>query len=128
MLWARGTLPSLNVATTGRNYQEEIAMRDSLDEMVRNVVARHLQVASATITAKTQLVRELDLDPLDLVLIALRIEEREGIEFPIARLEGTSTVGDLIGIVRTMRATRARRAEEAAFTLDAPWLKLAVGA
>ena len=39
-----GTLSSLNVATTGRNYPEESAMRKSVDELVRSVVARHLQV------------------------------------------------------------------------------------
>jgi acyl carrier protein len=102
-------------------------MRGLVEEMVRSVVARHLQVAPATITARMHLVRELELDPLDLVLIAIRIEALEGVEFPIARLEGTVTVGDLVGIVRTMRAAKMRRAEEAGFTLDAPRLKLVVG-
>jgi acyl carrier protein len=100
-------------------------MRESLDEMVRAVVARHLEVAPATITRSTHLQRDLELDPLDLVLIALRIEDMMETEFPIARLEGASTVGDLMSIARSMRAASAGGT---AFTLDAPRLKLAVGA
>jgi hypothetical protein len=93
MTGAPETLHSLNVATPGRNYPEETEMRRSVDELVRSVVARHLQVAPATIAARMHLVRELDLDPLDLVLMAIRIEALEGVEFPIARLEGISDEG-----------------------------------
>jgi acyl carrier protein len=100
-------------------------MRESLDEMVRAVVACHLAVARETISPATRLQRDLELDPLDLVLIALRIEDIVGLEFPIARLEGVRTVGDMVGIVKAMRAASF---DEPVFTLDELRLKLASGA
>jgi acyl carrier protein len=46
--------------------------------------------------------RDLDLDPLDLVLIALRIEGILRVEFPIAQLEWVRTVADITRIVRSI--------------------------
>ena len=100
-------------------------MTQSPEEIVRTVIARHLQVAPATIARRTHLQRDLELDPLDLVLIALRIEGIKGVEFPIARLEGARTVADLIDVVRSLGAGSS---DENAFTLDEPDQKLVVGA
>jgi len=108
-----------------RAIERRTNVRESLDELVRTVVARHLQVSPTTLTARTHVHRDLELDPLDLVLIALRIEGLEGMEFPIARLERVRTIADLVGIVRTMRRGRT---EEPAFTLDDRRLKRAAGA
>ena len=85
-------------------------MKSSLDEMVCEVVARHLDVEPRTIDLQKRVDRDLALDPLDLVLIAIRIEELSGIEFPIARLESVKKVGDLTQIVRSAVATRFRPA------------------
>jgi acyl carrier protein len=100
-------------------------MRQSPEEIVRTVIARHLQVARATIARRTHLQRDLELDPLDLVLIALRIANIKGIEFPIARLEATRTVADRVDVVRSLGA---RSSDENAFTLDEPHPKRVVGA
>jgi acyl carrier protein len=51
--------------------------------------------------------RDLELDPLDLVLIALRIEDVLQIQFPIAELAQAILVGDLVRIVRSMCASTA---------------------
>jgi acyl carrier protein len=99
-------------------------MRTTLDELVGSVVARHLDISPAAITPSTDLERDLHLDPLDLVLIALRIEELEGREFPIARLEQARSVADLTRIVRAMRASAPAASE---FTLDARLPRLATG-
>jgi acyl carrier protein len=80
-------------------------MRYSLDSLVRQVVARHLAVAPCEIAPMQHLERDLGLDPLDLVLIALRLEDIEQIEFPMSRLEGAETVGDLTRILRAVRAS-----------------------
>jgi acyl carrier protein len=83
-------------------------MKRSVDELVCEVVARHLDVEPRTITLRTTVDRDLALDALDLVLIAIRIEEMSGIEFPIARLESVRTVADLTKIVRAAHADRFR--------------------
>ncbi len=80
-------------------------MNGSLTRRVCDVVARHLQVEPNAIDARKTLQKDLELDPLDLVLIALRIEELEQIEFPIAHLEHVRTVGDIVTIVRLTHAS-----------------------
>jgi acyl carrier protein len=82
-------------------------MNDSLNRLVCEVVARHLQMEPRAIDPHTTVRQDLELDPLDLVLIALRIEEIERIEFPIARLEHVRTVGDIAKIVRAAHASGA---------------------
>ena len=99
-------------------------MRTLLEELVGSIVARHLNVSPAAIHPGSDLQRDLHLDPLDLVLIALRIEEVEGSEFPIGRLEQARSVGDLVRIVRAMRAAQPDGPE---FTLDEPSPRLATG-
>ena len=89
------------------------------DEIVRTVIALHMRVGPATITCRSHLQRDLELDPLDLVLIALRIEDIKGIEFPIAELEGAQTVADLTKIVRSLGVETSDE-NESAFTLDEP--------
>jgi acyl carrier protein len=84
---------------------KETVMNDSLEDMVRDVVARHLDVEASTLTLEDDVEKDLGLDPLDLVLIALRIEENVSIEFPIARLESVHRLDDLIDIVRSFRVT-----------------------
>ena len=99
-------------------------MRQSPDEIVRTVIARHMQVAPTTITRRSHLQRDLELDPLDLVLIALRIENIKGVEFPIAELEEAHTVADLARVVRSLGAESS---DESAFTLDVLPQKRVVG-
>jgi acyl carrier protein len=97
--------------------EEEIVMHESLDELVRDVVARHLDVDVNDIGPDLHLQHDLHLDPLDLVLIALRLEEMEQREFPIYRLGLAETVGDIADVVAAMRDGGF---EEAIFTLDDP--------
>jgi acyl carrier protein len=86
-------------------------MRSSFSELVRQAVALHLEVDEIEVRPSQHLRRDWGLDPLDLVLIALRIEDRTQIEFPIERLDGAETVGD---ITRILRSTRARPSSAAA--------------
>jgi acyl carrier protein len=81
-------------------------MKCSLDEMVCDVVARHLDVDRRAIDLRKTVDRDLELDPLDLVLIAIRIEELADLEFPIARLESVHTIEDLTKIARAAYASR----------------------
>ncbi len=81
-------------------------------EIVRFALALHLSVDPYEIGVGDRLEADLGLDPLDLVLVALRLEEIEEGEFPVARLETVATVADLVGIVRgwsTMPSTAEER-------------------
>jgi acyl carrier protein len=89
-------------------------MSDHLDDVVRRAVAKHLGVARDAIDPFHQLRRDLHLQPLDIVLIVLAIEDEEKIELPISHLDSISTVTGLTTIARRAYAC-ARNAFEPAF-------------
>lgn len=80
-------------------------MNDSLDEIVREVVSRYLELDTSEVDLDQHLDRDLGLDPLDLVLIALRLEEIESVVFPMERLGTAVTVQDLASILEGVRIT-----------------------
>lgn len=98
-------------------------MMDRAEELVRVALALHLDADMGRITPESQLFEELGMDPLDLVLVVLRLEEIEEVEFPIAELEGVATVGELVGMVRGwMRPRSAPRTSGVRLIDDDPAL------
>jgi acyl carrier protein len=75
-------------------------MNDHSFEIVRFALALHLEIVPDAVVESDSLTEDLGLDPLDLVLVALRLEELAEAEFPVADLEHARTVGDLVAIVR----------------------------
>jgi acyl carrier protein len=75
-------------------------MADIQLEVVRFALALHLAVDREEIELGDRLEADLGLDPLDLVLVVLRLEEIENAEFPVADLEKVETVADLVAVVR----------------------------
>jgi len=69
--------------------------------MVEGALASHLALPGKAFEDHFELERDLGLDALDLVLIALSFEDSVGVEFPIALLEPLVTVGQLKSLVRT---------------------------
>lgn len=67
-----------------------------LSLIVRSELARRLNCSVAAIHPWQRLDRDLDLGPLDLVLIALRIEETQGVALTFEDLENVETVGELV--------------------------------
>src|SRR5262249_2429058 len=65
-----------------RGFRKGVFMSDSLSETVRCAVAQHLDVQSTEIRSTHRFERDLGLRPLDVVLIALRLEEVENVELP----------------------------------------------
>jgi acyl carrier protein len=68
--------------------------------LVHKLIASHLRLDDASIKDAHGF-DELGLDPLDLVLVVLRLEsfDRGTGDFPVARLEHARTVGDLVALV-----------------------------
>ena len=75
-------------------------MADIQLEVVRFALALHLSVDPDRIELEHRLEADLGLDPHDLVLVVLRLEEIEEAEFPVADLETVTTVADLVAVVR----------------------------
>ena len=78
-------------------------MKD-LDEVVRRAVAHHLGIDHEAIDPFHHLRRDLHLQPLDIVLIVLAIEDSARIELPIAPLDSIATVAGLTALVRRVCA------------------------
>lgn len=89
-------------------------MVDHLDDVVRNAVARHLGIERAKIDPFHHLERDLHLQPLDIVLIVLAIEDTEKIEVPVAHLDAIETVAGLTTMLRRVYAS-ARHAYRPGF-------------
>ena len=68
--------------------------------LVHHLLALQLQMNYESI-ADTQTLDALGLDPFDLVLFVLRLEELAGVDedFPLLGLDRAETVGDLVALV-----------------------------
>ena len=75
-------------------------MRSSIEDLVRDVVAAHLEVPVNTIKATQSFLNDLGIPPLGVILIALDIEDLEGISLPFEHLMQTRTISDLCDLVR----------------------------
>jgi acyl carrier protein len=75
-------------------------MQDHLDDVVRGAIARHTGATRSAIGPFDHLERDLHLQPLDIVLIVLAIEDAERIVLPIADLASITTVSGLTRLVR----------------------------
>ncbi|MBX3264256.1 MAG: hypothetical protein KIS78_28155 [Labilithrix sp.] len=75
-------------------------MRTDELEIVCFALALHLGIDPDEVDPSHRLDEDLGLDPLDLVLVVLRLEELGDVEFPVADLEGLRTVDDLVDVVR----------------------------
>jgi acyl carrier protein len=83
-------------------------MNDYIQDLVRHAVAQHLGIHSSVIKPYHHFERDMALRPLDLVMIALRIEDLENFELPVEQLEWLSTVGQLTAWVRRIHARVSR--------------------
>jgi acyl carrier protein len=77
-------------------------MTDPTDQLVRQVVAEHLRIDSIQAARLDRFVGEFALMPLDLVLIAQGIEDRDKIVLPMECLEHVGSIAQLANLVRRM--------------------------
>lgn len=81
-------------------------MSDVHFDLVRHALALHLEVPATSLALDDRLAEDLGLDPLDVVLVTLRLEELESVELPVAALESVDTVRDLVAFVRRRASSR----------------------
>jgi hypothetical protein len=81
---------------------------NSLRSTVLRVLAYHLGRPISTIHPWQELERDLDVTPLEVVLVALEIEGTEDVNIEVAGLESARTVGELVTLF-TREVDRAKR-------------------
>jgi acyl carrier protein len=68
-------------------------------ELVRRVLAAEFELDPAAIDETTHLVDDLDLDSVDAVALAVRLEEETDLALEEEALKALRTVGDVVGAV-----------------------------
>lgn len=74
-------------------------MSDADDELVRTALSLHTHRDPRELEARTRLGSDLGLEPADIVLVLLHLEELAGLQLPQAELDALRTVGDLVALV-----------------------------
>jgi acyl carrier protein len=82
------------------HHRKAMTMNSHSRTLVHQLLASQLHIDERSIDDELHF-EELGIDPLDLVLVVLRLEDvhRGQGEFPIAALEGARTVDDLVLLV-----------------------------
>jgi hypothetical protein len=85
---------------TRGDEQKGNAMNSPSQSLVHYLLASHLRIDDALIKDAYRF-DEMGLDPLDLVLVVLRLEglDHGKGDFPVAALDRATTVGDLVALV-----------------------------
>jgi acyl carrier protein len=73
--------------------------RQDVFELVRGRLAELIECEPSDIKLETRLVEDLEADSLDLVELAMALEEELSLEIPDEDLEGIRTVGDAVEFV-----------------------------
>jgi acyl carrier protein len=75
-------------------------MKHSIETAVLHAVAAHAELKANEVRLHQHLERDLHMLPLDLVVIALTLEDEEHFAFPFERLAEVRTVRDLANAAR----------------------------
>jgi acyl carrier protein len=78
-------------------------MKDQTYLTVCNTLAAYFEVEPVHVKPDQRLLDDWGLDPVELNLIALKIEAAEDVEIRSSDLENVETVGQLIALVRAIR-------------------------
>ena len=76
------------------------ASADQLLEWLRRVFEKEFGIPASAVSRDARLVGDLELDSLDGVIVALRIEEELGLELAEDEIAGLDTVGALVALVQ----------------------------
>ncbi|MDR2545999.1 MAG: acyl carrier protein [Lachnospiraceae bacterium] len=69
-------------------------------EKVKEIIAEHLSIEGIEITPETSFRDDLGADSLDLFELVMAFEEEYGVEIPPEDLEGITTVGGVLELMR----------------------------
>jgi acyl carrier protein len=83
-------------------------MTELLDQ-VKAIVARYAKNKDVEITPGSTIAQELDVDSLDFVQLVSDIEDQWQIEVSDDTLQEVVTIGDLLGVIRTLQGAEAGR-------------------
>ena len=71
-------------------------------EKVKNIISEQFSIPEDDITEDTVLLKDLDADSLDLIDLAMSLEDCFEVEVPDEELENFKTVGDIVKYIEEM--------------------------
>jgi acyl carrier protein len=81
-----------------------VRTREEILEWVRGVLRREFQFRDEELLPTTRLLEDLDLDSIDAIDIAVRMEEELDVEIEESDLKGLRTLGDVVELVHERSA------------------------
>ena len=93
---------------------------DGRQAKILGLLATYVSLKPSELFTGLELRRDLQLEPLDVVLFALDLETGREPAFPFERLDGVRTVGELLTLVTGWLDEDAREAREARSFDEAP--------
>jgi acyl carrier protein len=76
-----------------------MASRDEIYGWVKDVLKREFQLADDELTPAAHLVDDLDLDSIDAIDMAIRLEEKTGLSFEEDDLKSIQTIQDAVDFI-----------------------------
>jgi len=86
--------------------------RTDIFELIRGRLAELIECEPADIALETRLEEDLEADSLDLVELAMALEEELSLEIPDEELEGIRTVGDAVDFVAERVASQQQQQQD----------------
>lgn len=83
------------------------SQRREILEVVTAKLAEMFELRAHTITPETHLFKDLDLDSIDAIDLAVQLQELTGQKVQEEALRSLRTVGDVVALVVSMRAAAA---------------------
>lgn len=86
------------------------ASRDEIFARLRDILVESFELDAASVTRDARLREELDLDSIDAIDLAVRLEEETGLKVEDEELRGVRRVDDVVELVHAKVAGSAARA------------------
>lgn len=75
-------------------------MTQTIEERVKQIVAKHLGVEESTVTGRSKFIEDLGADSLDIVELVMIMEEQFGIDIPDEEADTIRTVDDAVAFIK----------------------------
>ena len=76
---------------------------EALLEYLRNLFEKEFEIPQEQVTLAARLVEDLELDSLDAVVLAIRVEEETGLDIEEDEFKALDTVASLVALVQRRR-------------------------
>ncbi len=73
--------------------------KDEIFEEVRDILCREFEFAPAEVLPESHLIEDLDLDSIDAIDLAVKLEERVGLDLEEKQLRSLRLVQDVVDLV-----------------------------